>query len=163
MNLNKISIVSLLNSLLVSSLLVVSLGCSGGGGSSGGDEEETIQVVQKSFPAVVDGTRVVFGSASFDSVLEDDMPVSSLATVSLVDKKIMIEDAQGVRSYQITLKFSDDKFSNVTSESGDFISTTPAKSKGTLATLKWDGSSKVFLESVILTDANGGNIAAMVK
>jgi len=160
MNLKKISLVSFINSLLVSSILVMTLGCSGGGGQGTTSDNK---VTQKSFSAAVDGTKVVFGSASFDATLKDDLPISSLATVSLTGKDIMIENAHGARAYEITLKFPDSTFSSFTSVSGDFITESPAKSEGVLATINWGGSSTPILESVILTDANGGSIAALVK
>jgi len=116
-----------------------------------------------SFAPVVDGVNVVFGAANFNGVLTEDLPVSSLATVSLVSKSIMIKNARGVRAFEIVLKFPDTGFSNFTFVRSDFITKSPAESEGLLATMNWTGTSAPIIVSVILTDANGGNIAALME
>lgn len=156
---NKFGLVKIIKLLLLSSTILIMAGCSGDSGST----TTTTLLKRTVFAPKTNGKDVVFGAASFDAVLKDDMPISSLATVYLDSKKIMIKNGKGVRAFEITLKFSDNSFTNFTSATGDFITKSPAVSEGTLATINWTGSATPHIVSIILTDANGGNIAALVK
>jgi hypothetical protein len=171
----KISFLNIIKLFLVLVVISFSVGCSGGGGgggaialptggdSSSGGVTSDKNTTQTSFAPTTDGSKVTFGAASFDAVLEDDLPVSKLATVSLVDKKITITDGKGVRAFEITLMFPDETFANFEVEDGDFITKVPAESDGVLSTISWSNSAAPTIASVTLTDADGNSIASLVK
>lgn len=163
-SMNKTAFLKFFGSSLLVGAMALTTGCSGGGDGGGETPPPTpSEMTSSSFGPSQTAENVTFSAGTLDGVLADDLPVTSMASVSLSNKSITISDGKGVRSFEITLRFDSTDFSNFSFTADDFIISSPSASSGTLATIQWSGSATPGILSVILTDAAGGNIPVMIK